>query len=264
MHKSFVLNWTISHSLTKIKLISFDPWLTFNDVIIGHVLRSCPELDKDTSAVGAYFSDLHQAEFSSLGLTNTMEKNISRSAHTIKVLWNFTPISLFIMIIALFPAPNSSMGGIYCIFNFTFIESCQSKMRIGFTRVFINLIFSPSIARCLISPRIISPPPQHIGEHPRDVPRRKLHDRKDWQVKVCKVCTMEVITIILVTVVAKWTSATVLVTIWTRTTVGLDRNWRRMIAQNQTGCSTQLITGTVQDSYIKWCSQIMLYISRKS
>ena len=45
-------------------------------------LRSCPELDKD---IGAGFSDKSQIEFCNLDFPNIMEKNISRSAHSIKV-----------------------------------------------------------------------------------------------------------------------------------------------------------------------------------
>ena len=46
------------------------------------ISRSCPELDKD---IGAGFSDQSQIEFCNLDFPNIMEKNISRSAHSIKV-----------------------------------------------------------------------------------------------------------------------------------------------------------------------------------
>ena len=47
------------------------------------ISRSCPELDKD---IGAGFPDKNQIEF--LDFPNIMEKNISRSAHSIKVCLN--------------------------------------------------------------------------------------------------------------------------------------------------------------------------------
>ena len=46
------------------------------------ILRSCPELDKD---IGAGLADRTPVQFGNQDFPNIMEKNISRSAHSIKV-----------------------------------------------------------------------------------------------------------------------------------------------------------------------------------
>ena len=104
------------------------------------VLRSCPELDKDSSgqpSIVTGFSDTHQfPQISKLGFPNTMDKTgISRSAHTIKVLVNFNSYFTSIYndhLLAQARLQIQIWVGL-CIFNFTFIESCQSKMRLGFS-----------------------------------------------------------------------------------------------------------------------------------
>ena len=105
-----------------------------------YVLRSCPELDKDSSGQPSLvtgFSDTHQfPQISKLGFPNTMDKTgISRSAHTIKVLVNFNSYFTSIYndhLLAQARLQIQIWVGL-CIFNFTFIESCQSKMRLGFS-----------------------------------------------------------------------------------------------------------------------------------
>lgn len=46
------------------------------------ICRSCPELDKD---IGAGLADRTPVQFGNQDFPNIMEKNISRSAHSIKV-----------------------------------------------------------------------------------------------------------------------------------------------------------------------------------
>lgn len=86
------------------------------------VLRSCPELDKDSSghtSIVTGFSDTHQfPQISKLGFPNTMEKtSISRSAHTIKVLVNFNSLSTSIYNDHLLAQPGSKFKyGWDCVF----------------------------------------------------------------------------------------------------------------------------------------------------
>ena len=86
------------------------------------VLRSCPELDKDSSghtSIVTGFSDTHQfPQISKLRFPNTMEKtSISRSAHTIKVLVNFNSLSTSIYNDHLLAQPGSKFQyGRDCVF----------------------------------------------------------------------------------------------------------------------------------------------------
>ena len=127
------------------------------------VLRSCPELDKDSSgqtSIVTGFSDSYQfQQISKLGFPNTMDKTgISRSAHTIKVLVNFNSYFTSIYndhLLAQARLQIQIWVGL-CIFNFTFIESCQSKMRLGFTghslltQFFIHQLLSSGVVGALV------------------------------------------------------------------------------------------------------------------
>ena len=69
------------------------------------IFRSCPELDKD---IGAGLADRTPAQFANQDFPNIMEKNISRSAHSIKV-------GLIIFIQPTGLSPNSKTVQLHCL-----------------------------------------------------------------------------------------------------------------------------------------------------
>ena len=69
------------------------------------IWRSCPELDKD---IGPGLADRTPVQFGNQDFPNTMEKNISKSAHSLKV-----GLSIFLSPTGL--SPNSKTVQIHCL-----------------------------------------------------------------------------------------------------------------------------------------------------